>query len=45
VPGLGLPICRDLIARHGGRILAESPGMGLVATFVVVLPLGAVKGG
>jgi len=39
--GLGLYICRDLIARHGGRIWAESPGEGMGTTFVVVLPVGA----
>jgi signal transduction histidine kinase len=39
--GLGLYICRDLIARHGGRIWTESPGEGMGTTFVVVLPLGA----
>jgi K+-sensing histidine kinase KdpD len=39
--GLGLYICRDLIARHGGRIWAESPGEGRGTTFVVTLPLGA----
>ena len=37
--GLGLYICRDLIARHGGQIWAESPGEGLGTTFVVVVPV------
>jgi two-component system NtrC family sensor kinase len=36
--GLGLPITRDIVDRHGGRILFESdPGKG--TTFVVLLPL------
>jgi signal transduction histidine kinase len=37
--GLGLYICRDLIARHGGQIWAESPGEGLGTTFVVMVPV------
>lgn len=39
--GLGLPICRQLVEAHGGRIWAESaPGQG--ARFVVTLPLEAL---
>lgn len=34
--GLGLPICRMVVARHGGRLWAESGGSG--ATFRLVLP-------
>ncbi|MGH7805189.1 MAG: ATP-binding protein, partial [Candidatus Binatia bacterium] len=35
--GLGLPICRELIAMHGGTLRAESrPGVG--STFIVTLP-------
>lgn len=35
--GLGLPICRDVVARHGGTIRVESePGRGTV--FIVSLP-------
>jgi PAS domain S-box-containing protein len=37
--GLGLAIARELVARHGGTIGAESPGRGLGASFSVRLPL------
>jgi signal transduction histidine kinase len=41
--GLGLPITRDIVDRHGGRILFESrPGAG--TTFVVFLPLSPPSG-
>jgi signal transduction histidine kinase len=36
--GLGLYISRNIIARHGGRIWAESPGEGLGSTFTIWLP-------
>jgi signal transduction histidine kinase len=36
--GLGLSIARELIELHGGRIWAESDGIGKGATFRVVLP-------
>ena len=37
--GLGLYICRNIVAEHEGRLLLESePGQG--ATFRVVLPIG-----
>jgi signal transduction histidine kinase len=36
--GLGLTICRQIIALHGGGIWAESEGPGKGATFVVRLP-------
>jgi PAS domain S-box-containing protein len=37
--GLGLYISRNIIARHGGRIWAESPGEGLGSTFSLWLPV------
>jgi len=37
--GLGLAIVRHLIELHGGRIEAESEGIGEGATFTVTLPL------
>ncbi len=40
--GLGLPITKHLIERHGGRMYLESePGKG--STFVIVLPLAVTE--
>ena len=39
--GLGLFIVRSVVARHGGKVYAESDGPGLGSTFVVQLPLMA----
>ncbi len=36
--GLGLAIVRSLVAAHGGRVSAESPGRGRGSTFRVWLP-------
>ena len=37
--GLGLSIAKDIITNHGGRIWAESKGLGQGATFNFTLPL------
>jgi two-component system, OmpR family, sensor histidine kinase SenX3 len=39
--GLGLFIVRSVVARHGGKVYAESGGAGHGSTFVVQLPLVA----
>jgi signal transduction histidine kinase len=40
--GMGLPICKTIVERHGGSITARSePGKG--ATFIVTLPLKQAK--
>lgn len=36
--GLGLTIARSLVELHGGRVWAESGGLGTGSTFVVTLP-------
>jgi signal transduction histidine kinase len=36
--GLGLPIVRSIVERHGGRIRAESKGDGKGSTFIIELP-------
>lgn len=36
--GLGLYICRGIIAAHGGRLWAESPGLHLGSTFRFTMP-------
>lgn len=42
--GLGLYICRQIVAMHGGRIWAESPGEDQGATFRVWLPAISAQG-
>lgn len=42
--GLGLYISREIVARHGGLIWAESPGPGQGATFTFTLPLAVEAG-
>lgn len=37
--GIGLTIARHLVYAHGGDIWAESPGLGLGATFSFTLPI------
>ena len=36
--GLGLAICQGIVEAHGGRIRAESDGVGLGARFIFTLP-------
>jgi signal transduction histidine kinase len=36
--GLGLAITKGIVEAHGGRVMAESDGLGLGATFTVILP-------
>jgi PAS domain S-box-containing protein len=42
--GVGLTICRTIIAAHGGRIWAESSGRGLGTTIRFTLPVAEVSG-
>ena len=36
--GLGLFIVHSIVERHGGRVFAESPGVGQGSTFTIQLP-------
>ncbi|UCE72770.1 MAG: hypothetical protein JSV11_11510 [Nitrospiraceae bacterium] len=42
--GIGLSICKRIVERHKGKIIAKSsPGKG--ASFIVTLPVKHIKGG
>ena len=43
--GLGLSIVRQLVELHGGRVRAESAGVGHGASFAVMLPLRSSEAG
>ena len=37
--GIGLALARNLVEQHGGRLTAQSEGLGYGAEFTVSLPL------
>jgi len=40
--GLGLSICKKIVERHGGRIWAESEGIGKGTSIIFTLPAGEI---
>ena len=42
--GLGLAVCKGIVEAHGGRIWAESMGLGLGARFTFTLPAAVAAG-
>ena len=42
--GLGLAICKGIVEAHGGRIWAESAGLGLGARFTFTVPVAREDG-
>ncbi len=41
--GIGLPVARQLVEEHGGRLYSESRGAGQGAEFVIELPLAPLR--
>lgn len=37
--GIGLALVKNMVALHGGRVTANSPGPGAGSTFTIILPL------
>jgi PAS domain S-box-containing protein len=43
--GLGLSIVKHLIELHGGSVRVKSPGEGMGSSFIVALPVSAIRDG
>ena len=39
--GVGLPLCREIVEAHGGRVEAQSPGRGRGTTISIRLPVAS----